>query len=269
MRKPTTEVTEPDPSYDREALFDPNGPIDPRCVQDAIHIIMRGTQIDPDEPQAWTSRRMFCAMRGLAALHPRDEIELMLGVQALSAYHTANACWRLATNPHGSQDDASRLIAKAATAARTFDTMLRALERRQAKPLSVPVGRPAGHAWQPVDLDAHWQDLKRRCGMGEDEPPQAPIGPAEGMADDEIVCAWIRTGRHRLPDENDGLDIANTEGILPNGGMILTEEPTPQQSAYMARRLMLKFCREKEENRRNGIERKIVFPPIRPGDLIL
>lgn len=176
---------------------------------------------------------------------------------------------RLATNPHGSHGDTNRHIAKAATAARTFDTMLRALERRQAKPLSVPVGRPAARVWPPVDLSANWQDLKRRGDMGEDEPVQGSIGSTGDMTDDEIVRAWIRTGRHRLQDETEGLDIANTEGILPGGGMIVPEDPTPPRIAYMERRMMLRYCREKEESRRNGTDQKIVFRPIRTGNLIL
>jgi hypothetical protein len=264
------QATEPTQPYDREALYDSNGPIDPRCVQDAIQTIMRTVQIDPDEPHAWTSRRMFCAMRALSALHPRDEIELMLGVQALSAYHVANAGWRLVTNPrHDQKGDPSRHIAKAASAARTFDSMLRALERRQAKPLSVPVGRPAPQVWPPVAVEPTFDDLKRRADMGEEQSIQDTIGPLDQLTDDELICAWIRTGRHRHPDENHGLDIANTEGILPNGGMISPANPTPQQTAYLARRQMLKYCRQKEADRRNGIDRKIVVAPLRDGDLVL
>jgi hypothetical protein len=264
-----TAQAEIDPTYDREAIFNPDGPIDPRNIQDAIQTIMRTIRIDPDEPQSWTSRRMFCAMRSLSALHPRDEIELMLGVQALSAYNTANAWWRLATNLHASNGDNGRAIAKAASAARTFDTMLRALERRQAKPLSVPIGRPGGQVWPPVDVETTWQDLKQRCDQGEVEPMPGGIGATDKMTDDEMICAWMRAGRHRMADENQGLDIADTEGILPNGGMIMPEDPTPQQAAYVARRLTRQYCREKEESRRQGLEKKIVFRPLRPGDMVL
>ena len=264
----TIEAPEPPPAYDREAIFDPNGPLDPRCVQDAIQTIMRTVRIDPDEPHAWTSRRMYAAMRTLAALHPRDEIELMLSVQVLSAHHAANACWHRAANPRRDAKDPGRDIAKAATAARTFDSMLRALERRQAKPLSVPVGRPAPRVWPQVDLEPEYEDLKRRADMGEEQSIQETIGPLSQMTDDEVICAFIRTGKHRL-DPNHGLDIANTEGILPNGGMICPPNPTKQQTAYMSRRLMLKYCRQKEEDRRNGIDRKLVVAPTRDGDLVL
>ena len=74
--------------------------------------------------------------------------------------------------------------------------------------------------------------------------------------------------RKRIDKENEGLDIANTDGILPGGGMILPENPTPNQIAYMARRLKLMYRREIAENRRKGITAKIRIRPIRTGDLI-
>src|SRR3954467_8636606 len=89
--------------------------------------------LDPDEPEGWRDRRQVSTMMGLAALHPRDEIEIMLGVQSLCAYH-APICCHLGMNqppPPG-----SGLRHFTAAAARAFDTLLRALERRQAKPLS-------------------------------------------------------------------------------------------------------------------------------------
>jgi hypothetical protein len=261
-----TETTQP---YNPEAIFDQNSPIHPRCVEQAICTIIRNTPIDPTEPRSQTSRRMFFAMRALAALHPRDEIEVMLGVQALCAYYAATACWNLCANPRLSDSDRTRHISKAATAARTFDTMLRALERRQAKPLNVPIGRPAPKSWPHVDLDAHTKDMRRRCDMTEDPTTKGPTeAESDTMNDDELVSAWAVTGHTMFEDPNQGLDIANTEGILPGGGMIVPEDPTPQQSAYIDRRLMLTYLREQQENHRDGIDKKIVFRPIRTGDLV-
>ena len=74
--------------------------------------------------------------------------------------------------------------------------------------------------------------------------------------------------RQRVEKENEGLDIANTEGILPGGGMIMPADPTPQQAAYMARRLALMYRREHQENLRKGIKTMPVIRPIRTGDLI-
>jgi hypothetical protein len=104
-------------SYDPDAIYDPNGPLDPLVMEEAVGTIMRGIEPDLTEPPDAVSRRMHAAFRALAGLHPRNEPEIMLGVQAWNAYH-------------------------AASASRTFDAMPRALERRQAKPLPLPIGRP-------------------------------------------------------------------------------------------------------------------------------
>ena len=94
----------------------------------------------------------------------------MLGVQALCAYHAAAACWHQGMNHSYPRGSGLRQFSAAASAARTFDTLLKALERRQAKPLSVPVGRPAPRAWPEPDLSAEvagWKSLPpRRAGGG-------------------------------------------------------------------------------------------------------
>ena len=153
-------TTEPatTPQYDPGAIFQADGPINPSIVHEAVRTLMRALPLDDeDEPRAWGFRRMESALTALSALRPRDEIEIMLGVQALSAYHAAAACWRIGMNlrkPHG---DSTRHFSAAASAARTFDTLLKALERRQAKALPV-AGRPAPRAWKtPPDLSMCWK----------------------------------------------------------------------------------------------------------------
>jgi hypothetical protein len=250
------------PPYDRDAIFHRNGPIDPGCVAEAVQVLKRNTPIDPAEPHDAVSRRLHCALRGLSALHARDEIELMLGVQALSAYYAACACWRLGMNLLLPNGDSTRHIASATSAARAFDSMLRALERRQAKPLSVPVGRPEPREW-PAEEKAPWHDLMPGDSDDSIRPrlPRVPIDTAQAT-DDEIMDAWS------LEDDEEDLDLENTEGILPCGGMIMPEDPTPQQAAYMERRLKLMYQRERKENRRDGIMKKTVFRPLRTGDLV-
>jgi hypothetical protein len=71
--------------------------------------------------------------------------------------------------------------------------------------------------------------------------------------------------------ENEGLDIANTEGILPGGGMIVPEHPTPQQKAYIARRLGNEVRRIYAANQAKGLGHRESLPRIRhirPGMLI-
>ncbi len=166
-------------AYDPEALFHQDGPINPLSVTEAVRAVMRAMPlVDRTEPRGWITRRMYAAMHALTALHPRDEIELMLGVQALCAYQAAAALWRAGMNLRYPAGDSTRHVTTAATAARTFDTMLRALERRQAKPLAVPPGRPAPHPWPEQHPAALISLLEARCREGEDDPdPAQPATP--------------------------------------------------------------------------------------------
>lgn len=212
---------------------------------------------------AAAGRRMHAAMCALAALHPRNETELMLGVQAIGAYNAANAAWhRAAREPGG---DNRRHIAAAAQATRILDAMLRALERRQASPLTVPAGRPAPRAWPRTDPVAVLHFWTARLGPA-DVPPDPVIH--RNMTDDAQIAAWAVKGPYLMQNPNDGLDIANTDGILPDGGMIVPWDPAPAQMAYMERRLLLMYLRERAENQRNGIDAPITFRPLRTGEIV-
>ena len=142
-----TETPAPTPTqFDRAALFHDHGPFHPSFQREAIRALLRTLPIDPAEPKGWADRRMFAALLALSALHPRDEIEVMLGIQAVAAYHAAAAGFHLGMNLATPKGTGTRHITAACSAARTFDALLRALERRQAKPLAVPIGRPAPQA---------------------------------------------------------------------------------------------------------------------------
>ena len=141
---PDTETATP---YDPDAIFQENGPIDPLFMADAIQALMRAHRLDPPETERAQQRHLQSALIALAATNPRDPIEVMLAVQALSAYQAACFCWRIGLNSPKPDKDRIKHMTAAGNAARTFDTMLRAMERRQAKPLSVPVGRPDPRVW--------------------------------------------------------------------------------------------------------------------------
>ena len=132
--------TNPENIYDRDAIFRSNSPIDPICVLEAVAAIKQALPITPGEPNDVVSRRMHGALRALAALHARDEIELMLGVQVLCAYHAATACWRLGMNlalPHG---DSTRHIATAGSAfGEVADAVTVGIH--QAQPVEQGIGR--------------------------------------------------------------------------------------------------------------------------------
>jgi hypothetical protein len=265
----TDHAPTPAPPYDRDAIFLENGPFAPSFMHEAVRTLMRTLPLDPNEPQGWQDRRMCSALLALSALNPRDEIEVMLGVQALSAYHAASACWRIGMNHHRPNGDSTRHITAAASAARTFDSMLRALERRQAKPLAIPVGRPAPQTWNEPHPTQVMQPWAERCIRDKNgpEPSTQPEPPITWTAE-ALTAADDFLERERVETENEGLDIAKTEGILPDGGMILQENPTPQQKAYMGRRLALMYKREYEANLRKGIKQYPKIRGIRPGDRI-
>ncbi|HEX4368275.1 MAG TPA: hypothetical protein VH023_15665 [Rhodopila sp.] len=261
--------TDPEPEpYDREAIFHADGPINPVFITEAIRTIMRAMPIDPSEPTGWANRRMFCALISFAALHPRDETEVTLAVQALSTYHAAAACFRLGMNLRDPNGDSTRHITTACTAARAYDTLLRALERRQAKPLSVPVGRPPSREWCPADPDGFVDDIETRCRDGEHPKIVGQPGTPIVWTPEQRAAVETLREQDRIAKENEGLDIANTEGILPGGGMIMMDNPTPQQQAYLARRVGLMYQREIDDNRSKGITEMPKIRGIRPGDLI-
>jgi hypothetical protein len=271
MPETETATSPPPEHYDRDAIFQPDGPINPIFMTEAVRTLMRSLPLDPAEPRAWSHRRMFSAMLSLAALNPRDEIEVTLGVQAIQAYHAAAACFRIGMNLRRPNGDSTRHVTAACSAARTYDSMLRALERRQAKPLAVPIGRPPSRIWPATDPTRYIEQLEERCRRGENGPesdPSADPNLPVTWSTEDLAAADAFLEKQRIEKENEGLDIANTEGILPGGGMILTEDPTPQQKAYMARRLGLAYRREYEENLRKGIRKIPKIRPIRPGDLI-
>jgi hypothetical protein len=268
-----TPATEPASPYDQDAIFHQNGPIEPEFINESVRALMRTMPLaNPAEPRSLAYRRMYCALRALAALHPRDEIEVMLGVLAVAAYQASAIGWYVGMNlrqPHG---ESTRHIASAASAARTFDTLLKALERRQAKPLAIPPGRPPAREWAAADVTTLVQRFETSCAG---EPETSPsLGPDPRLdtdiewTDDALAIAAEIAACEALADENQGLDLVNTEGILPSGGIIVPDDPTPQQHAYIARRLGLSYRREHAENLRRGIRKYPQIRPIRAGDLI-
>jgi hypothetical protein len=258
-------------TYDPFAIYDEISPINPCFMQDAVRMLMRALPLETQEPAAWVDRRMHAALIGLAAMNPRDEIEVMIGVQAMSAYNAACATWHLGMNLCQPRGGNARQFATAISAARAFDTMLRALERRQAKPLSIPPGRPEPRAWpdpRSAEVIGRLEERIRLRPPPEDEPEDEPDieWTPELVEEANQVMAQAE-----LEWDNEGLDIANTDGILPGGGMIVPEHPTPRQEAYLARRLGNEVRRIYAANRAKGMSRKEAMPKIRhirPGDLI-
>jgi hypothetical protein len=260
------------PLYDPDAIFHDDSPIDPIFMADAIQALMRAMPLNTSEPDNAKRRHWQAGLTALAATNPRDAIEVMLAVQAISAYQAAAACWRIGMNSGSLTADSTRHISAACTAARTFDAMLRAIERRQVKPLAVPVGRPGNRAWPGATAGKILQVMADRITQDNKTParerhPQSPP-PKAHWTQDDVAFAEAKMEQDRIAEENAGLDLANTEGVLPGGGMIMPADPTPQQAAYLGRRVGLLYKREYAENLRKGLRIIPKIRPIRTGDLI-
>jgi hypothetical protein len=257
-----------DPPYDPSVIFHENGPINPVFMTESIRALMRTLPLeDANEPESWSNRRMVCATQALAALHPRDEIEVMLGVQAIAAYHAAAAGWRLGMNLAQPCGSSTRYITTAATAARTFDSLLRALERRQAKPLATPTAHPAPRVWPKQDNATAMAALEARCSATGEEA-EADTGEVIELTPERAAAFTAQVEADMRAEENKGLDLANTEGIRPDGSIIMPENPTPNQEAYIARRLWIRHKKEWAENRRRGIDKEPPIRPLRTGDIV-
>jgi len=255
--------------FDPGAIYEPDGPINPGFMLDAVRTLMRALPLDSQtEPTEWGNRRMLTALIALSATRPRDEIEVMLGVQAIAAYHAASTAWYLAANGKLARGDSLRQITTAANAARTFDTLLKALERRQLKPLPPPPQRPDPKAWNLPQPTTVLDTLKTRFIADNDPEPATPDAEPLKISEDDLVNWTKAHDRLRIEAENQGLDIENTEGILPGGGMIMPENPTPQQEAYLGRRLKLLYDQEFHENKRKGINKFPNIRPLRTGDYV-
>lgn len=254
-----------DDQGDPGAIFQPDGPINPSFMREAVRTLLRSLPLDDHgDSDAESTRRMHSALLALSTLRPRDEIEVMLGVQAVSAYHAAAASWRLGMNLKQPRGDSTRHVSTAASAARTFDTLLKALERRQAKALPHPDQRPAPRHWQPAraaEFVAQWEANCRTDGNTTPDP--VVEWTPEAIA---LVPQFVE--RERIDQENQGLDIANTEGIRPDGSIVMPAYPTPNQKAYIARRIGLRIRREWAENQRKSINKYPKIRPLRTGDIV-
>jgi hypothetical protein len=217
--------------------------------------MLRTLPADPAEPPLYAHRRIFAALRAVAALRPRDEIEMMLAVQAVSAYYAASAGWRLNMNHHRPNGDSTRHAAMAASAVRTFDSLLKALERRQAKPLPASANRQ----WTQQDLALFVETWADRCRGHEAVPAEhetMPVWPPTALR----IASELREQKNEC-ELAAGADI---DSILPGG--VVPENPTLLQQAVIGQRLGHAIRRAYEENQRKGVQEMPKIPILRTGD---
>jgi len=82
--------------------------------------------------EAW-NQRLAAAIAALFAFRPVNEIEGMLGAQAVALHYAAMECLRRAMLPDQPGDAAAKLRRDAANLSRTMVDMTEALERRRGK----------------------------------------------------------------------------------------------------------------------------------------
>jgi hypothetical protein len=256
--------TEPPPPYPRDALFTDQGPIHPDPTFDSLRTMFRNLPMEPGERDIYRTRRMNAAMRAAQALEPRDEIELMLAVQAVNAHYHAAARWRASMDPNLSDAESLRQANAAAAATRVFDTMLRAVERRQARPMAEP---PRCRDWYATEVAIDLQAIERMVRGAEpndrDAPVEAASWPDEAIRQTQAEIDGI------APDE--GNPAANgIEGVNPDGSIIVPENATDAQKRYIGRRIAQTLAAQAQAGQhatRLG-RQGMTIKPLRPGDWV-
>ncbi len=268
-RTSTTPSAPPEPPYDRDALFRPDGPLNPVFINDTLRSLMRALPHDPDESDRFRTNRMYGSLCALSGMYPRDEIEMMYAAAAVMAFHASAACYRLGMNGAQPNGENTRHITAAGSSIRTFDSLIKGLERRQTRPMAMPQGPRDWSHVTPADNILLLERLARGEGETLAAPPirtapnQAPqifVRPIQEIAIAEPVWTpeMIRNARADLDRD---LPPA-IEGVQPDGSIIVPENPTPEQEAYIVQRLL---DNSRADVRSGG---RLRIPPIRAGDRI-
>jgi len=158
-----TPADEPEPGLSRIFL---------RCLLQALAAtIPAGTGPASATAEAW-AEQWDAARELFDAMQPRNPIEAVLAARAVAAHHASMDMYARAAVPGTTDEKALRLCASAAAASRSFDTALRMLEKRQAKPRDA-AGKPASKR-PPAPARAAQQPA-----VAEPPTPPAPIPHVE------------------------------------------------------------------------------------------
>lgn len=243
------------PSYARADLFTDHGPIHPAVTADVLRTLIRSLPMEGGERLLYRNRRIISATRAIEAIQPRDEIEMMLAEQAVLAHHHALARWHASTRKGLSEAESLRQISAAAAATRMFDSMLRAVERRQARPMAEP---PVSQDWSNIDLDATIQGFAAFV-----------IAPEAGETVPDAAVLWedaaVEQVRAEIADAEEEDAPTNVEGVNPDGSMTVPDNPTDEQKRYMARRIA-RNMKDPALNPPHPDGRHRIIKPLRAGD---
>jgi hypothetical protein len=260
----TSKTTEPPPPYPHDDLFTAHGPIHPASALDALRTLIRNLPMEPGERDLYRKRRICAAIRAVQSLAPRDETELMLAVDAITAHYQAAAHWRASTDGALSQAESLRHLSAAAAATRVFDSMLRAIERRQARPMAGP---PTCRDWLRVGVEESLDVASDLVRTDESESEDAIIDPPVWP---DAAIQRTQTGIDKIILAEDGPIPTGIDGVAPDGSIIVPEQATEAQQDYIGRRIA-SHIRNEQASRQDPGTRPVIRPiikPLRPGDRV-
>jgi hypothetical protein len=125
---------------DDRGLLGPNGPLGPAFSEDLMRSLIAAL---PQEGLEGPNENDLCRWGGaltlLEAFQPRTPVEAMLAAQIIAAHHGIMECYFRATHDRLPEPLAIKLRNNVAALTRAQENNLRALERRQARPVPPPL----------------------------------------------------------------------------------------------------------------------------------
>jgi hypothetical protein len=153
-----------------------------------------------DEPESAWHEEVEAALDTLAALDPRNPIELILALQIIAATAAAQDAHRLAFEPGASESQAHRHRASATAMNRTVTTAMRLLNQQWKR----PVGPRRDWGDAATDVGAAWRqapsrpaELSRTGKAAADDTPETIVKWIDEISDEEVQIAAEQERREK------------------------------------------------------------------------
>ena len=153
-----------------------------------------------DEPESAWHEEVEAALDTLAALDPRNPIELILALQIIAATAGAQDAHRLAFEPGASESQAHRHRASATAMHRTVTTAMRLLNQQWKR----PVGPRRDWGDAAIDVGAAWRQaparpaqLTRSGKAAADDTPETIVKWIDEISDEEVQIAAEQERREK------------------------------------------------------------------------
>jgi hypothetical protein len=152
-----------------------------------------------DEPESAWHEEVDAALDTLAALDPRNPIELILALQIIAAAAAAQDAQRLAFEPGASESQAHRHRASAAAMTRTVTTAMRLL----TQPWKRPVGPRRDWGDAAADVGEAWRQAPARPAAAAhnsktaDDTPETIVRWIDELTDEEVQIAIEQERREK------------------------------------------------------------------------